>query len=100
MQGQGNVLASESRNRTSVVCFLPPFRLLPENAASVTMSLTTVRGMKQSAISLGDVKPFAVMRNAEVNNLDDMTGYGLPKLVNAIPAVTIDICIIQTHITR
>ncbi len=34
---------------------------------------------------LGDIKPFAVMRNAEVNNIDDMEGYGLPKLLNAIP---------------
>lgn len=36
-------------------------------------------------VTLGDVKPFAVMRNAEVNNLDNMEGYGLPKLKNAIP---------------
>lgn len=36
-------------------------------------------------VVLGDVKPFAVMRNAEVNNLDNMDGYGLPKLWNAIP---------------
>ncbi len=46
-----------------------------------------------SIISLGDVKPFAVMRNAEVNNLDDMTGYGLPKLVNTIPVLKVlDLC--------
>jgi len=38
-------------------------------------------------VVLGDVKPFAIMRNAEFNNLDDMDGYGLPKLVNAIPAL-------------
>lgn len=36
-------------------------------------------------VTLGDVKPFAVMRNAEVNNLDDMDGYGLPKIYAAIP---------------
>lgn len=42
---------------------------------------------------LGDVKPFAVMRNAEVNNLDDMEGFGLPKLLNAIPMLkAIDLC--------
>ena len=42
---------------------------------------------------MGDVKPFAVMRNAEVNNLDDMTGYGLPKLWDAIPALkVVDLC--------
>lgn len=38
---------------------------------------------------LGDVKPFAVMRNAEVNNLDNMEGYGLPKLHNAIPMLKV-----------
>lgn len=44
-------------------------------------------------LQLGDVKPFAVMRNAEVNNLDDMEGYGLPKLWNAIPILKImDLC--------
>ena len=44
-------------------------------------------------VQLGDVKPFAVMRNAEVNNLDDMEGYGLPKLWDAIPALKIiDLC--------
>lgn len=44
-------------------------------------------------LALGDIKPFAVMRNAEVNNLDDMEGYGLPKLVNAIPMLkALDLC--------
>lgn len=42
---------------------------------------------QETQVVLGDVKPFAVMRNAEVNNLDDMDGYGLPKLWNAIPAL-------------
>lgn len=47
----------------------------------------------ETIVRLGDVKPFAVMRNAEVNNLDDMTGYGLPKLLAAIPALKIiDLC--------
>lgn len=47
----------------------------------------------ETVLQLGDVKPFAVMRNAEVNNLDDMEGYGLPKLWNAIPMLkTIDLC--------
>ena len=40
-------------------------------------------------VELGDTKPFAVMRNAEVNNLDDMQGYGLPKLYNAIPMLKV-----------
>lgn len=42
---------------------------------------------RKITLSLGDVKPFAVMRNAEVNNLDNMEGYGLPKLLGAIPAL-------------
>ena len=45
------------------------------------------------SLQLGDVKPFSIMRTAEVNNLDDMEGYGLPKLYNAIPALKIvDLC--------
>lgn len=47
----------------------------------------------ETILQLGDVKPFAVMRNAEVNNLDDMEGFGLPKLWNAIPMLKVtDLC--------
>lgn len=47
----------------------------------------------ETTLLLGDVKPFAVMRNAEVNNLDDMEGFGLPKLWNAIPMLkAVDLC--------
>ena len=45
---------------------------------------TELKDLEISA-TLGDVKPFAVMKNAEVNNLDDMEGYGLPKIHGAIP---------------
>lgn len=46
-----------------------------------------------TTVTLGDIKPFAVMRNAEVNNLDNMLGYGLPKLKNAIPMLKVlDLC--------
>lgn len=38
-------------------------------------------------LTLGDVKPFFVMRTAEVNNLDDMEGYGYPKLYSSIPVL-------------
>lgn len=38
-----------------------------------------------ATLVLGDVKPFAIMQNAEVNNLDGMEGYGLPKIYNSIP---------------
>lgn len=37
------------------------------------------------SLTLGDVKPFFIMRTAEVNNLDDMEGFGYPKLYSAIP---------------
>ena len=44
-------------------------------------------------IQLGEQKPFAIMTNAEVNNLDDMEGYGLPKVYNAIPLFkAMDLC--------
>lgn len=45
------------------------------------------------SIKLGEVKPFAIMQNAEVNNLDNMEGYGLPKIYNTIPFFqAIDLC--------
>ena len=42
---------------------------------------------KQVALQLGDMKPFFIMRTAEVNNLDNMVGYGLPKLHASIPVL-------------
>lgn len=45
------------------------------------------------SIQLGEVKPFSIMTNAEVNNLDDMKGYGLPKIYNSIPLFkAVDLC--------
>lgn len=38
-------------------------------------------------IELGEVKPFAVMRTAEVNNLPEMDGFGYPKLWGVIPVL-------------
>ncbi len=50
-------------------------------------------GAESFRIQLGDVKPFAIMTNAEVNNLDDMYGYGLPKIYNSIPLfMAVDLC--------
>ena len=44
-------------------------------------------------MQLADVKPFEIMRVAEVNNLKDMAGFGLPKIWNAIPVLKkIDLC--------
>lgn len=46
-----------------------------------------------TTVQLGDVKPFAIMTNAEVNNIDNMEGYGLPKIYNSIPFFkAIDLC--------
>lgn len=46
-----------------------------------------------TVVQLGEVKPFAVLRNAEVNNIDDMAGYGYPKLYSAIGALkALDLC--------
>lgn len=42
---------------------------------------------KHITLQLGDVKPFFIMRTAEVNNLDNMMGYGLPKLYSSIPVL-------------
>lgn len=36
-------------------------------------------------ITLGVIQPFAVMRTAQVNVIDDMQGYGFPKLYPVIP---------------
>lgn len=48
---------------------------------------------ESASIQLGEVKPFAIMQNAEVNNLDDMEGYGLPKVHNNIPLfMAVDLC--------
>lgn len=44
-------------------------------------------------LQLGEIKPFAIMQNAEVNNLDDMIGYGLPKIYGSIPLFkAVDLC--------
>lgn len=48
---------------------------------------------ESSEIQLGEIKPFAIMINAEVNNLADMEGYGLPKVYNSIPLFkAVDLC--------
>lgn len=48
---------------------------------------------EENSIQLGEVKPFSVLTNAEVNNLDEMEGYGLPKIYNSIPFFkAIDLC--------
>lgn len=38
-------------------------------------------------LELGDVCPFALLKTAQVNNIKDMEGYGLPKIHEAIPVL-------------
>lgn len=46
-----------------------------------------------TVVQLGSVKPFAVLRNAEVNNIDHMMGYGYPKVYGAIGILkAVDLC--------
>ena len=40
---------------------------------------------KSQDVQLGSIKPFAVMRTAQVNTLDNMEGFGKPKLLDVIP---------------
>lgn len=48
---------------------------------------------KRMALQLGNVRPFAIMRTAEVNCIKGMQGYGFPKLTRAIPFLKdIDLC--------
>lgn len=48
---------------------------------------------ESAMLQLGEVKPFSIMVNAEVNNLDNMEGYGLPKIHNSIPLFkAVDLC--------
>lgn len=49
--------------------------------------------VSESTIQLGEVKPFAILTNAEANNIDNMEGYGIPKIYNAIPILkAVDLC--------
>ena len=43
------------------------------------------RAEVKPAVELGDVKPFAIMRTAEVNSIAGMQGYGYPKVYGSVP---------------
>lgn len=46
-----------------------------------------------NSLQLGEKKPFSILRTASVNNLDNMKGYGFPKLYNSIPELmAVDLC--------
>lgn len=49
-------------------------------------------------LQLGEIKPFSIMTNAEVNNLEDMDGYGKPKVYDSIPFfMAVDLCYNLLH---
>lgn len=81
----GNTMAG-GKKQTTLVIFLKQDGLYKAETHVFDEYGKEMEGEK-IVLSLGDVKPFAVMRNAEVNNLDNMDGYGLPKLLVAIPVL-------------
>lgn len=88
----GSVLKSGKKQTTLVTftinetgIYIAETHVFDQNGTEI-MELSTT-------LTLGQVKPFAVMRNAEINNLDDMEGYGLPKIWNTIPTLkALDLC--------
>lgn len=81
----GNTMA-DGKKRTTLVVFLKQDGMYRAETHIFDEYGKELEGEKL-VLTLGDVKPFAVMRNAEVNNLDNMDGYGLPKLLGAIPVL-------------
>ena len=79
----GESVSGGKTQTTMVVCTRPSeryqYRTVIWDDKSNVVSDTTAE--------LSEVKPFAVMRVAQVNNLPDMTGYGLPKITQAIPVL-------------
>ena len=79
----GSNLRNGKRTTTLVVCTRPE-----ANYQYRTVVFDENGGkLSDETDVLGEVKPFAVLRTADVNNLSGMTGYGLPKLKNAIPVL-------------
>lgn len=63
------------------------------SASTVYFNEKGQRNADPTVLQLGEIKPFAIMQNAEVNNIDNMEGYGLPKIYNTIPFFkAIDLC--------
>ena len=84
---------NRGKKETTLVLFLKDERGLYTAETHVFNEYGSEISDRAMAVQLGEVKPFAVMRVAEVNNLDNMEGYGLPKIWNAIPALkVIDLC--------
>lgn len=80
----GENMSQGKKNVTMVLCTLNEqgrytYRTVIWDDKNAVVSDTTAE--------LGEVKPFAVMRVAEVNNLPNMEGYGLPKITQAVPVL-------------
>mgnify|MGYP000846498233 FL=1 len=73
-----------NKARTTIVMFT-----LEDGAYKSTTAVLDEQGNeireRHVDIVLGEVKPFALLTTAAVNNLKDMQGYGLPKIYGAIP---------------
>ena len=80
----------KGKEQTTLVIFV----LENNNYKAKTIVFNDVGTPKEEgSIQLGEIKPFSILVNAEVNNLDDMEGYGLPKIYNSIPFFkAIDLC--------
>ena len=78
----GEALRGAQSADTLVICTLDP----EGNYRYKTVIFTEdgEAGSEQT-VQLGNVRPFAVMRTAEVNSIDGMQGYGYPKVYGAIP---------------
>ena len=63
------------------------FRKDEERYYSETVYIKDNAPMDIIRMDLGDVCPFALLKTAQVNNLKDMEGYGLPKVHEAIPVL-------------
>ncbi len=72
------------KQTTLVICRLNERRCYEYEVRVFDQDGREIAGSAQR-VELGEVKPFAVMRTAQVNSLDDMLGYGFPKLHDAIP---------------
>lgn len=79
----GEDLVGTMKEHTAVVCrresgvYSYVIRVFDEHGEAIPE--------KSQDIQLGTVKPFAVLRTAQVNTLDGMRGFGKPKLFSVIP---------------
>lgn len=89
--------SSTNRKKGKDLTTLVIFSFNENGAYSVETCMFDDRGNlipeKTEVVQLGEVKPFAIMQVAEVNNLKWMSGYGLPKIYNSIPVFkAADLC--------